>query len=115
MVLRWEGSQPIYNPRFIDFATHYEFSPVACRVRHPNDKPRVERSFYELTLSFFRGRSFRDRADLAVQLTHWMDTIADLRPAQTPAPSHAARALRRRAAAAASAAAPPLRHRPRAL
>jgi transposase len=80
VVLRWEGGQPIYNPRFIDFATHYEFSPVACRPRHPNDKPRVERSFYELTLSFFRGRRFRDRADLAQQLTHWMDTIADLRP-----------------------------------
>lgn len=80
VVLRWEGSQPIYNPRFIDFATHYEFSPVACRRRHPNDKPRVERSFHELTLSFFRGRSFRDRADLGLQLTHWLDTIADLRP-----------------------------------
>jgi len=80
VVLRWEGGQPIYNPRFIDFSTHYELSPVACRRRHPNDKPRVERSFYELTLSFFRGRSFRDRADLAAQLTHWMDTIADLRP-----------------------------------
>ena len=80
VVLRWEGGQPIYNPRFIDFATHYEFSPVACRPRHPNDKPRVERSFYELTLSFFRGRHFRDRADLEVQLTQWLDAIADLRP-----------------------------------
>jgi hypothetical protein len=80
VVLRWEGGQPIYNPRFIDFATHYEFSPLACRPRHPNDKPRVERSFYELTLSFFRGRRFRDRADLEVQLTQWLDTIADLRP-----------------------------------
>jgi transposase len=80
VVLRWEGGQPIYNPRFIDFATYYEFSPVACRRGHPNDKPRVERSFYELTLSFFRGRSFRDQADLKAQLTHWMDTIADLRP-----------------------------------
>ena len=80
VVLRWEGGQPIYNPRFIDFATHYEFSPVACRPGHPNDKPRVERSFYELTLSFFRGRRFRDRADLGVQLTHWLDAIADLRP-----------------------------------
>jgi len=54
VVLRWEGSQPIYNLRFIDFATYYEFSPVACRRQHPNDKPRVERSFYELTLSLFR-------------------------------------------------------------
>lgn len=79
-VLRWEGPQPIYNPRFIDFATYYEFSPVACHPRSPNEKPRVERSFYELTLSFFRGRSFRDVADLKAQLTHWMDTIADVRP-----------------------------------
>ena len=38
VVLRWEGGQPIYNLRFIDFATHYEFSPVACRRGHPNDK-----------------------------------------------------------------------------
>ena len=80
VVLRWEGDQPIYNLRFVDFATYYEFSPVACRRRHPNDKPRVERSFYELTLSFFRGRSFRDFADLKAQLIHWMDTIADPRP-----------------------------------
>jgi len=80
VVLRWEGNQPIYNPRFIDFATYYEFMAVACHRRAPNEKPRVERSFYELTLSFFRGRSFRDLADLKAQLTHWMDTIADLRP-----------------------------------
>ena len=79
VVLRWEGNQPIFNPRFIDFATYYEFATVA--VRHaPNRKPRVERSFYELSLSFFRGRSFRDLEDLKAQLTHWMDTIADLRP-----------------------------------
>jgi transposase len=80
VVLRWEGNQPIYNPRFIDFATYYEFQPVACRRKKPNDKPRVERSFSELVLSFFRGRSFRDRDDLHAQLVHWMDTIADERP-----------------------------------
>lgn len=80
VVLRREGNQPIYNLRFIDFATHYEFQPVACRPRRPNDKPRVERSFYELTLSFFRGRSFRDPADLRAQLVVWLDTICDQRP-----------------------------------
>ena len=31
-------------------------------------------------MSFFRGRSFRDLADLKAQLVVWMDTIADLRP-----------------------------------
>ena len=80
VVLRWEGNQPIFNLRFIDFATYYEFVAVACRPRHPNDKPRVERSFWELVMSFFRGRQFRDLADLKGQLTHWLDTIADLRP-----------------------------------
>lgn len=79
VVLRWEGNQPILNLRFVDFATYYEFQVVA--VRHaPNRKPRVERSFYELLLSFFRGRSFRDVPDLKAQLVNWMDTIADARP-----------------------------------
>ena len=79
-VLRWEGNQPIYNPRFVDFATHYEFVPVACRPRRPNEKPRVERSFWEFDRSFLNGRSFRDRADLERQRVEWLDTIADLRP-----------------------------------
>ena len=80
VVLRWEGNQPIYNLRFIDFATYYEFTAEACHRDSPNEKPRVERSFWELTLSFFRGRSFRDLEDLKAQLTHWLDTIADVRP-----------------------------------
>lgn len=80
VVLRWEASQPIFNPRFIDFATYYEYQLVAARPRHPNDKPRVERSFYELIRSFLNGRSFRDLADLESQLVHWMDTICDPRP-----------------------------------
>ncbi len=79
VVLRWEGHQPLYNPRFIDFATYYEFRPVACRPRHPNDKPVVERSFWELERSFFNGRKFRDKEDLDAQLEQWMTTVADQR------------------------------------
>lgn len=77
VVLRWEGNQPIYNPRFIDFCTYYEFSPEACRIGHPNDKPRVERSFWTQVQSFFNGREFRDIPDLNAQLAHWLDTICD--------------------------------------
>ncbi len=80
VVLRWEGNQPIYNLRFVDFATYYEFTAEACHRQSPNEKPRVERSFYELEVSFFRGRTFRDLEDLKKQLTVWMDTIADPRP-----------------------------------
>lgn len=80
VVLGWEGRQPIYNPRFLAFATHYEFRPVACRPKRPNDKPRVERAFWELERSFLNGRSFRDVADMRAQLLGWLDKIADPRP-----------------------------------
>lgn len=80
VVLRWEGRQPIYNPRFLAFAAHYEFRPVACRPRHPNDKPRVERSFLEFERSFLNGRSFRDPHDMRAQLRAWLDRVCDQRP-----------------------------------
>jgi transposase len=80
VVLRWEGNQPIYNLRFVDFATHYSFRLSACRRGHPNDKPRVERSFWELEKSFFNGREFRDMEDLCEQLAFWSANICDVRP-----------------------------------
>lgn len=33
-----DGDVPLYNPRFLAFATHYGFRPVACRVRRPQTK-----------------------------------------------------------------------------
>lgn len=79
VVLRWEGQQPIYNPRFIVFASHYEFRPVAVRRGHPNDKPRVERSFWEMERSFLNGRRFTDLDDMRRQLVTWLDRIVDHR------------------------------------
>jgi transposase len=79
VVLRWEGSQPIYNPRFLAFSSHYEFRPLAVRRGHPNDKPRTERSFWEVERSFLNGREFRDLADMRAQLAHWLDTVVDQR------------------------------------
>jgi transposase len=78
VALRWEGAQPIYNPRFLAFAAHYEFRPRAVRG-DPNAKPRVERSFWEFERSFLNGRSFRDRVDLRLQLFEWLDTVVDQR------------------------------------
>lgn len=79
VVLGYEGSKPIYNPRFLAFATHYGFRPVACRPRKPNDKPKVERSFWEYERSFLNGREFRDLEDLRAQLEHWHDKVCDPR------------------------------------
>ena len=79
VVLRWEGHQPIYNPRFLAFSSYYEFRPLAVRRGHPNDKPRTERSFWELERSFLNGREFRDFDDMRAQLVHWLDTVVDHR------------------------------------
>ena len=78
VVLRWEGHQPIFNPRFLAFAAHYEFEVQAVRGA-PNAKPRVERSFWEHEKSFLSGRSFRDFLDFRSQLHDWNDRIVDLR------------------------------------
>jgi transposase len=78
VVLRWEGKQPIYNPRFLAFCAHYEFRPRGVRG-DPNAKPRVERSFWEFERSFLNGRSFRDIDDMRAQLAEWHDRVVDVR------------------------------------
>lgn len=79
VVLRWEGYQPIYNPRFLAFSSHYEFRPLAVRRGRPNDKPRVERSFWEVERSFLNGREFRDMDDMRAQLADWVERVVDHR------------------------------------
>lgn len=78
VVLRWEGPQPIYNPRYLAFAAHYGMQPRAVRGE-PNAKPHVERNFWEHERSFLNGRSFRDADDFATQLADWLDRIVDPR------------------------------------
>lgn len=41
VVTGYDGDQPIYNPRFLAFATHYGYRPWACRPRHPQTKACV--------------------------------------------------------------------------
>lgn len=85
VVLRWEGNQPIYNPRFLAFAAHYEFRPSAVRG-NPNAKPRVERAFWEFETSFLNGRSFSSVDDFKNQLNYWLDNTCDRRPRHRSTP-----------------------------
>ena len=38
VVLRHDADGPLYNPKFLAFATHYGFRPQACAVRRPQTK-----------------------------------------------------------------------------
>lgn len=77
-VARWEGNQPIYNPRFLAFCAHYEMRPWARRG-NPNLRPNVERSFWTHERSFLVAREFVDLADFRRQLREWLDDTVDHR------------------------------------
>jgi transposase len=79
VVLRWQDGEPLYNPRFLAFATHYGFRPVACRPRTPRTKGKVERFFRYVQESLLAGREFRSLAHLNEVTAWWLDNVADVR------------------------------------
>ena len=69
----------VYNSSLLALARHYRFQPRACRPYRAKTKGKVERPFSYIRQDFFLGRSFRDLADLNVQLADWLDTVANAR------------------------------------
>jgi transposase len=68
-----------WNPRFLAYAGHCGFRPVACTPGRGNEKGRVEDSVKYLRANFWPGRTFRDLADLNAQAQAWRDTVANTR------------------------------------
>jgi transposase len=93
VVLRWQDGEPLYNPRFLAFATHYGFQPMACKPRTPQTKGKVERYFRYVQESLLAGREFRSLAHLNEVTAWWLSEVADVRGqrrmGQTPRQRHA--------------------------
>jgi transposase len=68
-----------WNPRFLAYAGHCGFRPVACTPGRGNEKGRVEDSVKYLRANFWPGRTFRDLADLNAQAQAWRDDVANQR------------------------------------
>lgn len=83
VVLRWEGGQPIYNPRFLAFATHYSFRPVAVKPGSPHLKGKIEKPFQYVEGNFLCARKFRDWPDLNRQARWWLKNVNDPHPHKT--------------------------------
>src|SRR5258707_7256403 len=65
VVTGYDGDQPIYNTRFLSFATHYGYQPWACRPHRPQTKGKVERPFAYLKPSGATfGRSAKTQPSL---------------------------------------------------
>jgi transposase len=79
VVLGWEAGRPVYNPRFLCFATHYGFRPVALPPRRPDLKGKVERPFDYVEKNLLGGRHFRTKEHLNEVAAWWMANRADVR------------------------------------
>ena len=82
VVTGYDGEQPIYNTRFLSFATHYGFKPWACRPKRPETKGKIERPFYYVETNLLNGRTFTSLEHLNQVTATWLATTADVRTHQ---------------------------------
>lgn len=79
VVTRWEDGQPVYNTRFLAFATHYGFRPWACQPERPQTKGKVERPFDYVEKNLLGGRTFRSLEHLNEVARWWLAEVNDKR------------------------------------
>ena len=79
VVTGYDGDQPIYNTRFLAFATHYGFQPWACRPYRPQTKGKIERPFAYIEKNLLNGRTFTSLEHLNEVTAQWLVHTADVR------------------------------------
>jgi len=79
VVTGYDGDQPVYNTRFLAFATHYCFQPWACRPRRPQTKGKIERPFAYIESNLLNGRTFTSLEHLNEVTAQWLAQTADVR------------------------------------
>ena len=73
------GGQAQFNPRFLDFAAHHGFEPVACNVRKANEKGRVENGVGYVKKNFLSGLEIPSFQAINPAARQWLDTVANVR------------------------------------
>ncbi len=77
------GGQPIWHPRFLDFAKHYGFEPFLCRVADPDRKGGVERFFLYLERDFVVGSTFASLEEMNERVRLRLRDVANCRVQRT--------------------------------
>jgi hypothetical protein len=78
VVTTWDGEQPIYNPRFLAFATHYGFRPWACKRKRPQTKGKIERPFWFVETNLLNARTFSSLDHLNEVTAWWLENVSDV-------------------------------------
>jgi hypothetical protein len=71
--------EPLWHPRYRDFAAHYGFRAFACKVSDPDRKGKDERFFDYIERDFVRGGAWGSLAALNAALRRWLDEVANKR------------------------------------
>jgi transposase len=74
-----DATAPRLNDAFREYAQARGFVVDPARVRHPRDKPRVERAVHYVENNFFAGEDFRDIEDCRQRAQTWCADIAGTR------------------------------------
>ena len=69
----------VINAHYANFASHYNFKVVACGVRRPNEKGRVERTIGYLKKNFLNGLEKGTLTALNHSGRDWMENVANPR------------------------------------
>jgi len=76
---RITGQDPVFNPKYLDFANHYGFRIVPCGVRKGNEKGVVENAVGYVKKNFLAGLEPGDFKTINPAAKHWLDTVANVR------------------------------------
>lgn len=73
------GQNPVFNPRYLDFARHHGFAITPCNVGKGNEKGRVENAVGYIKKNFLAGLDIPDFSALPPAVRRWIDEIANVR------------------------------------
>jgi len=77
-----------YQPDYLEFSQYYNFKIIACKVRYPEEKGKVESWIKYVKNNFFKWRTsinkvniwfFKNKNDLDLKLLEWQNNIANKR------------------------------------
>jgi hypothetical protein len=73
------GEAPVFNPKYLDVATHHGCTIVPCNIGKGNEKGRVENGVGYIKKNFLAGLDIPDFSALNPAARHWLDTVANVR------------------------------------
>jgi transposase len=89
------GQEPVFNPRYKDFADHFGFAIAPCGVGAAHEKGRVENAVGYVKKNLLAGLELADFAHINPAARQWLDTVANVRTCLPAGRSTAARAASR--------------------